>query len=87
LVVLGCVIACASCSSHSLTSRWRDRDVNELIARLGTPDVDTIRDQHREYEWYRLGPCAIKAETTLEKRIRQLKAQGTGCRAYWRDND
>ena len=87
LSILICLGACASYSEHALTSRWRDREVSELVTQLGTPDVDTIRGEHREYEWYRLGPCAIKAETTLEKRIKRVRAQGTHCSAYWREKD
>jgi hypothetical protein len=89
MLVFACATACASYSGSSLTAKWRGRDVNELIVRLGAPDVDTIRGEHRAYEWYRLGPCAIKAETTLERRITLLKAEGSysGCSAYWRDRE
>ena len=87
LSVLTCLGACASYSDHALTSRWRGRDVSGLVTQLGLPDVDTIRGEHREYEWYRLGPCAIKAETTLEKRVKRISAKGTGCSTYWREKD
>ena len=85
LLLLGCATGCASDSSSTLTAKWRGRDVNQLIAQLGIPDVDTIRGEHREYEWYRLGACAIKAETTLEERIMLVKAEGSRCSAYWRE--
>jgi hypothetical protein len=87
LSVLIPVGACASYSDHALTSRWRNREVSELVKQLGVPDVNTIRDGHREFEWYRLGACAIRAETTLQERITRISAHGKGCSAYWNKKD